>query len=83
MTFRIKEQNAKQIDQRVLLKCKIRVLTVHGSADAVNPVEDAIEISKVVANHRLIIIEGADHGYTSHEAELVSSVLPFVKECMQ
>ncbi|KAL8505858.1 hypothetical protein ACS0TY_016909 [Phlomoides rotata] len=60
-----------------------RVLTVHGSADEVIPIEDAKEIAKLVPNHCLKIVEGANHGYTSHQAELVSSVLPFVKECMQ
>ncbi|KAL5572466.1 hypothetical protein UlMin_022063 [Ulmus minor] len=56
-----------------------RVLTVHGSADEVIPVEDALEFSKIIPNHKLSIIEGADHGYTSHQAELASIVLDFIK----
>ncbi|XP_073149338.1 putative uncharacterized protein YDL057W isoform X2 [Henckelia pumila] len=60
-----------------------RVLTVHGSADEVIPVEDAREFAKIIPNHRLQIVEGANHGYTSHQDELSSAVLPFVKECMQ
>ncbi|KAL9250645.1 hypothetical protein AKJ16_DCAP00958 [Drosera capensis] len=58
-----------------------RVLTVHGSADEVISVEDAYEFSKIIPNHKLVIIEGADHGYNSHQAELVAVVLDFIKAC--
>lgn len=64
-------------------KCKLRVLTVHGSADEDIPVEDAKEFAKIIPNHQLKIIKGADHGYSSHQDELASSVLPFIKESMQ
>ncbi|KAL2547912.1 alpha/beta-hydrolase superfamily protein [Forsythia ovata] len=60
-----------------------RLLTVHGSTDEVIPVEDALAFAKIIPNHRLHIIEGADHRYSSHQAELASVVLPFVKECLQ
>lgn len=60
-----------------------RVLTVHGSADEIIPVEDAMEFAKIIPNHKLHIIEAADHGYTSHQAELASVVLPFIKEGLQ
>jgi alpha/beta superfamily hydrolase len=56
-----------------------RVLTVHGSMDKVVPVEDAMEFAKVISNHKLHIIEGADHEYTSHQDELASVVLNFVR----
>ncbi|CAA3017182.1 uncharacterized protein LOC111386412 isoform X1 [Olea europaea var. sylvestris] len=62
---------------------RCRVLTVHGSSDEIIPVEDALAFSKIIPNHRLHIIEGADHRYSSHEAELASVVLPFVKECLR
>ncbi|KAK4432894.1 hypothetical protein Salat_1051600, partial [Sesamum alatum] len=62
---------------------RCRVLTVHGSADEVIPVEDAREFAKIIPNHKLQIIEGANHGYSSHQDELASVILPFVKECMQ
>ncbi|PIN10050.1 putative esterase [Handroanthus impetiginosus] len=62
---------------------KCRVLTVHGSADEVIPVEDALEFAKIIPNHRLQIIEGANHGYSSHQDQLTSTVLPFIKECIQ
>ncbi|XP_073277611.1 putative uncharacterized protein YDL057W isoform X2 [Primulina huaijiensis] len=60
-----------------------RVLTVHGSVDEIIPVEDALEFAKIIPNHQLQIVEGANHGYTSHQDELSSAVLPFIKECMQ
>lgn len=64
------------------MKRKSRVLTVHGTADEVIPVGDAKEFAKMIQKHRLKIIEGANHGYTFHQDELVSAVLPFLKECM-
>ncbi|CAI9100599.1 OLC1v1037728C1 [Oldenlandia corymbosa var. corymbosa] len=60
-----------------------RVLTVHGSADEIIPAEDAMEFAKNIPNHTLHIIEGADHGYNSHQAELISIVLPFIEEGLQ
>lgn len=56
---------------------------MHGTADEVIPVGDAKEFAKMIQNHRLIIIEGANHGYTSHQDEMVSAVVPFLKECMK
>lgn len=63
--------------------CIYRILTVHGSADQVIPVQDALEFAKIIPNHKLHVVEGADHGYTSHQAELVSVVLNFIKEALQ
>lgn len=60
-----------------------RVLTVHGSVDEIIPVEDAFEIAKLVPNHKLHIVEGADHGYTSHQAELTSIALDFIRVGLQ
>ncbi|PIN02730.1 putative esterase [Handroanthus impetiginosus] len=62
---------------------RCRVLTVHGSADEIIPVEDAHEFAKIIPNHQLQIIEGADHHYSSHQDELASAVLRFIKECLQ
>lgn len=56
-----------------------RVLTVHGSMDKIVPVEDAMEFAKFIPNHKLHIIEGADHEYTSNQDELASIVVDFVK----
>ncbi|KAI3845588.1 hypothetical protein MKX03_019737 [Papaver bracteatum] len=57
-----------------------RVLTVHGSADKCIPVEEAFEFAKVIPNHKLHIIEGADHGYSNHQSELVKVVMEFIME---
>ncbi|CAM8889827.1 unnamed protein product [Rhodiola kirilowii] len=56
-----------------------RVLTVHGSKDEVVSPADALEFSKFICNHRLHLIDGADHEYTSHQLELVSAVLDFIR----
>ncbi|KAJ0724122.1 putative feruloyl esterase [Helianthus annuus] len=56
-----------------------KVLTVHGSADEVIPVEDALEFAKIIPNHELQIIEGANHDYSDHRDELVPIVLDFIK----
>lgn len=56
-----------------------RVLTVHGSADEIIPVQDAFEFSKVIPNHKHHIIDGANHCYTEHESELASIVVEFIK----
>ncbi|XP_068343614.1 uncharacterized protein [Pyrus communis] len=60
-----------------------RVLTVHGSADEAIPVEDAFEFSKIIPNHKLHVIEGANHCYTSHQAELATVVVDFIKAALQ
>lgn len=60
-----------------------RVLTVHGSSDTVVPVENAFEFSKIIPNHRLHIIEGADHSFSNHQDELASVVVNFIQETLQ
>lgn len=59
------------------------MLTVHGSEDEVIPVADAKVFARIIPNHHLKIIEGANHGYSAHQDELISAVMPFIKECMQ
>ncbi|KAK9705451.1 hypothetical protein RND81_07G058200 [Saponaria officinalis] len=60
-----------------------RVLTIHGSADEIIPVEDAYEFAKVIPNHRLHIVEGANHCYTEHQDQLVLVVVDFIKACLE
>ncbi|CAL5440825.1 unnamed protein product [Camellia sinensis] len=62
----------------LLIHNSCRVLTVHGSADEMVPFEDAKEFNKYISNHKLHIIEGADHEYTSHQDELASIVFDFI-----
>lgn len=57
-----------------------RVLTVHGSCDEWNPIQDAYEFDKIIPNHKLHIIEGANHMYDNHQDELTSVVISFIKE---
>lgn len=58
---------------------KCRVLTVHGSKDEIVPAEDAMQFAKLIPNHKLHIMEGANHCYTAHLEELASVVLDFMK----
>eukprot|EP00262_Sarcandra_glabra_P015014 TRINITY_DN4544_c0_g1_i2.p1 TRINITY_DN4544_c0_g1~~TRINITY_DN4544_c0_g1_i2.p1 ORF type:complete len:327 (+),score=36.39 TRINITY_DN4544_c0_g1_i2:165-1145(+) len=60
-----------------------RVLTVHSSTDESVPLEDALEFAKLIPNHKLRIIEGANHVFTSHQDELASIVLDFIKSGLQ
>ncbi|KAJ3689804.1 hypothetical protein LUZ61_018968 [Rhynchospora tenuis] len=60
------------------IKPDSRVLTIHGSNDEVIPVEDAYEFEKVICNHKLHIIDGANHNYTLHNDELASVVVDFI-----
>lgn len=56
-----------------------RVLTVHGSMDKIVSLNNAFEFAKVIPNHVLHVIEGADHEYTMHQDDLASVVLDFVR----
>lgn len=58
-----------------------RVVTVHGSEDQLVPVTDALEFDKNITNHKLRIIQGADHEFTLHQAELATAVLDFIRDC--
>ncbi|KAF3793292.1 hypothetical protein EJ110_NYTH09668 [Nymphaea thermarum] len=60
-----------------------RVLTVHGSKDEIIPVEDALEFDKLIPNHKLVIVEQANHCYTAHQSELASIVVDFIKDSCQ
>ncbi|KAJ0864744.1 putative feruloyl esterase [Helianthus annuus] len=56
-----------------------KVLTIHGSDDSIVRVEEALEFAKVIPNHKLHIIKGANHGFSKHQDELISNVLSFIK----
>uniref|UniRef100_A0A2N9EPN9 Serine aminopeptidase S33 domain-containing protein n=1 Tax=Fagus sylvatica TaxID=28930 RepID=A0A2N9EPN9_FAGSY len=75
--------NTNMHDACLQIDKQCRVLTVHGSADEINPVQDALEFAKIISNHKLHVIEGADHGYTAYQAELISVVLNFIKAALQ
>ncbi|KAG7023667.1 hypothetical protein SDJN02_14693 [Cucurbita argyrosperma subsp. argyrosperma] len=75
--------NMSQLCLQINKEC--RVLTVHGTEDAVIPVNDAREFDKIIPNHKLHILEGADHNYTaeSHQVELATVILNFIKTNLQ
>lgn len=56
-----------------------RVLTIHGSKDQTVPVQDAYEFAKFIPNHKLHVIEGANHRYTEYIENLIVLVLQFIK----
>ncbi|XP_058213664.1 uncharacterized protein LOC131325422 isoform X1 [Rhododendron vialii] len=72
--------NTKMHDACLQIDKNCRVLTVHGSADETIPVDDAVEFAKIIPNHKLHVVQGANHVYTKHQTELASVVLPFIKE---
>ena len=46
--------------------------------DKIVPAKDALEFARFIRNHKLHLIEGADHEYTSHQDELATVVLDFI-----
>ncbi|OMO86556.1 hypothetical protein COLO4_21072 [Corchorus olitorius] len=67
----------------LLIDQNCRVLIIHGSMDKIVPAKDALEFARFIRNHKLHIVEGADHEYTSHQDELTKIVLDFVREGRQ
>ncbi|XVF35330.1 hypothetical protein REPUB_Repub18cG0136300 [Reevesia pubescens] len=63
----------------LLIDQNCRVLTIHGTADKIVPAKDALEFARFIRNHKLHLIEGADHEYTSHQDELATVVLDFMR----
>ena len=56
------------------------LLIVHGRADAIVPVSQAIELkNKAGGSAELALIEGADHGFGSHRKQLVEAVVTWLK----
>lgn len=58
------------------------VLTIHGSADATVPAEDAQEFSKNIRCHTLYIVDGADHNFRNpHQREqIIKKIVDVVSE---
>ncbi|MED6174011.1 hypothetical protein PIB30_064924 [Stylosanthes scabra] len=87
--YRVTEESLKErLNLNMHEQCQqidkdCRVFTVHGSADEIIPVGDAFEFAKILPNHKLHIIEGANHVYTDNQAELASVVVNFIRETMQ
>lgn len=56
------------------------MFTIHGSRDKFVKVDDAREFDKIIPNHRLHIIKGANHGYTQHQDELAEAIVDYMQE---
>ncbi|KAI3867433.1 hypothetical protein MKW92_050697 [Papaver armeniacum] len=86
--FRLTEESLLErlaIDMRAVclsIAKDCRVFTVHGSEDDLVPVEDAFEFAKIIHNHKLHIVEGADHVFDNHLCELVEVVVNFIRESL-
>ncbi|KAI3896432.1 hypothetical protein MKX03_008594 [Papaver bracteatum] len=86
--FRLTEESLLErlpIDMRAVclsIAKDCRVFTVHGSQDDLVPVEDAFEFAKIIRNHKLYIVEGADHVFDNHQGELVEVVVNFIRESL-
>ncbi|XP_020227422.1 uncharacterized protein LOC109808720 [Cajanus cajan] len=72
--------NIIMLEECLHIDKECRIFTVHGGADSIIPAVAAHEFAKVLPNHKLHIVEGADHVYTDHQAELASVVVNFIKE---
>ncbi|KAG4381532.1 hypothetical protein GLYMA_15G170400v4 [Glycine max] len=59
-----------------------RVFTIHGSSDEIIPVEDAFEFAKIISNHKLHVIEGANHIFSNHQGDLSSVVVNCIEETL-
>jgi len=57
-----------------------RIVTIHGTEDEIIPVEDAHEYNKVIKNHTMIIVNGADHRFHAEEhcRELIQHLLDHI-----
>lgn len=75
--------NTNMHDACLQIDMECSVLTIHGSSDKIIPLQDAHEFDKIIPNHKVHVVEGANHGYTNHQAELVSVVLDFVKASLK
>ncbi|KAM7276937.1 hypothetical protein ACFE04_018803 [Oxalis oulophora] len=71
--------NTNMHEECLKIDKECRVLTVHGSDDEIIPVGDALEFAKIIPNHELKIVQGANHCYTQHITELVPIVVNFIK----
>jgi pimeloyl-ACP methyl ester carboxylesterase len=60
-----------------------KVLTIHGTADSVIPIDDGRQMAASIAGSRLVEVEGADHNFRASDdvlQQLVSAVLGFLQD---
>ncbi|WIA12355.1 hypothetical protein OEZ85_012405 [Tetradesmus obliquus] len=60
-----------------------KVLTIHGTADSVIPIDDGRQMAESIAGSSLVEVEGADHNFRASEQvlqQLIAAVLGFLQE---
>jgi pimeloyl-ACP methyl ester carboxylesterase len=60
-----------------------KVLTIHGTADSVIPIDDGRQMAASITGSGLVEVEGADHNFRASEQvlqQLISAVLAFLQE---
>lgn len=70
------------LDMDTYAKCippTVKVLTIHGTNDTTIPYQESEYCTNLIQNTELKLIEGADHNFTKHGAELAAIVTEFVK----
>eukprot|EP00976_Prorocentrum_cordatum_P008826 176044-Prorocentrum_minimum.AAC.2 len=77
-------EERRNLDMSTVANIRAKVLTIHGTKDAVIPVVDAQEFDDLFADveppcHTLQIIEEADHVFTQHGKELGEAVVSYLE----
>ena len=54
------------------------LLIVHGTADEVVPVSQAMELKAKAPTAEMVLMEGADHAFSQHRKQLVENVVPWI-----
>ncbi|ORX97092.1 alpha/beta-hydrolase [Basidiobolus meristosporus CBS 931.73] len=54
------------------------VLTCHGLKDEIHDVSHAVAFANLIPNHTLRLVEGANHNYDGHFAEVISCIQSFI-----
>jgi len=54
------------------------LLIVHGTADEVVPVSQAMELKVTAPAAEMVLMEGADHAFSQYRKQLVENVVPWV-----
>lgn len=57
-----------------------KVLTIHGTEDETIPVADAHEFAKLIAQHELVVVEGATHRFATEpeQSAVIKALAPYV-----
>lgn len=66
----------------LVLERRSKVLTIHGTEDETIPVADAHEFAKVIAQHELVVVEGATHRFATEpeQTAVIEALAPYVSQ---